>query len=100
MTDYNCKKTDIGKTLLEIFIEQGLRTPEAPCGGKGRCGKCLVRCKGAVSAPDENEIKLLGDKKGFRLACLARCEGDFSYELAEETEADIQTEFHGDIAEV
>ena len=99
MTDYNCKKTDIGKTLLEIFIEQGLRTPEAPCGGKGRCGKCLVRCKGAVSAPDENEIKLLGDKKGFRLACLARCEGDFSYELAEETEADIQTEFHGDIAE-
>lgn len=99
MTDYKCKKTDSGKTLLEIFTEQGLRTPEAPCGGKGRCGKCLVRCKGALSVPDENEIKLLGNRTGFRLACLARCEGDFSYELPEERDADIQTEFYGDIAE-
>lgn len=99
MTDYKCTKTDIGKTLLEIFIEQGLRTPESPCGGKGRCGKCLVRCKGAISTPDENEIKLLGGKTGFRLACLARCEGDFSYEFAKERDADIQTEFHGEIAE-
>ena len=99
MTDYKCKKTDLGKTLLQIFTEQGLRTPEAPCGGKGRCGKCLVRCEGALSAPDENETKLLDGKNGFRLACLARCEGDFSYELAEERDADIQTGFHGEIAE-
>ncbi|MBR6513455.1 MAG: DUF4445 domain-containing protein [Clostridia bacterium] len=97
MTDYKCKESDIGKTLLEIFCAEGLCQPETPCGGKGRCGKCLVRCEGALSAPDENEIKLLGDKKGFRLACLARCEGDFSYQLTEQTEADIQTDFAGDI---
>ena len=99
MTDYKCKKRDLGKTLLRIFTEQGLRTPEVPCGGKGRCGKCLVRCEGALSVPDENEIKLLGGREGFRLACLARCEGDFSYELAEERDVDIQTGFRGEIAE-
>ncbi len=97
MTDYKCNKRDIGKTLLEIFTEQGLRTPEAPCGGKGRCGKCLVRCEGALSAPDENEIKLLGGREGFRLACLVRCEGDFSYELPEERDTEIQTEFGADV---
>ena len=58
MTDYKYRPSDIGKTLLEIFVEQGIRKPEAPCGGKGRCGKCLIRCEGALSAPDENEIKL------------------------------------------
>ncbi len=97
MTDYKCKESDIGKTLLEIFIEQGIRQPETPCGGKGRCGKCLVRAEGGISAPDENEIKLLGDREGFRLACLARCKGDFSYGLLDRREADIQTEFSGDI---
>ena len=30
-----------GTTLLEAQIIAGLR-PDAPCGGKGRCGKCIV----------------------------------------------------------
>ena len=30
-----------GMTLLEAQIEAGLK-PDAPCGGKGTCGKCLV----------------------------------------------------------
>lgn len=30
-----------GMTLLQAQIAAGLR-PDAPCGGKGRCGKCLV----------------------------------------------------------
>ncbi|MBR4881273.1 MAG: DUF4445 domain-containing protein, partial [Clostridia bacterium] len=42
--------------------------------------------------------KLLDGKKGFRLACLARCEGDFSYELCDEKEADIETAFSGNVA--
>ena len=99
MTDYKYRPSDIGKTLLEIFIEQGLRQPEAPCGGKGRCGKCLIRCEGVLSAPDENEIKLLAGREGYRLACLARCEGDFSYGTAEEIRADIQTDFSGEVTD-
>ena len=99
MTDYKHKSSDIGKTLLEIFVEQGLSKPEAPCGGKGRCGKCLIRCEGALSAPDENEIKLLAGREGYRLACLARCEGDFSYEMADGVRADIQTDFSGEVTD-
>jgi uncharacterized 2Fe-2S/4Fe-4S cluster protein (DUF4445 family) len=30
-----------GTTLLEAQIQAGLK-PDAPCGGKGTCGKCLV----------------------------------------------------------
>lgn len=95
MTDYKCRKEDIGKTLLEIFIEQGLAPPEAPCGGKGRCGKCLVRADGRLTPPDEQEKKLLGDLGGFRLACLARAEGDFRYELAHISARNILTDFSG-----
>ncbi len=34
-----------GTTVLEAEIRAGLR-PDAPCGGKGSCGKCLVRIEG------------------------------------------------------
>ena len=30
-----------GATLLEVQVEAGLH-PDAPCGGQGTCGKCLV----------------------------------------------------------
>ena len=33
------------KTLLEICQELGLSGIESPCGGKGSCGKCLVRIR-------------------------------------------------------
>ncbi len=45
-----------------------------PCGGKGLCGKCRVRVEGAVSPPDAEEARFLGEEllaQGFRLAC--RC---------------------------
>ncbi|MCI8506716.1 MAG: DUF4445 domain-containing protein [Lachnospiraceae bacterium] len=39
-----------GKTLLEVEIEAGFM-PDAPCGGKGTCGKCKVKANGkTVSA--------------------------------------------------
>ena len=31
-----------GISVLEAEIQAGLR-PDAPCGGLGKCGKCLVR---------------------------------------------------------
>lgn len=36
-----------GITVLEAEIRAGLR-PDAPCGGQGRCGKCLVKMNGQV----------------------------------------------------
>lgn len=93
MTDYKCRKEDIGKTLLEIFTERGITPPETPCGGKGRCGKCLVKAEGRLSPPDGQEKKLLGELCGFRMACLARAEGDFCYELSAAGEVNVQTDF-------
>ena len=37
-----------GTRLIQAFYQAGLRA-EAPCGGAGTCGKCLVR----VLAPEE-----------------------------------------------
>lgn len=38
---------DAGTTVLEAEIRAGLR-PDAPCGGAGKCGKCLVRIGGEI----------------------------------------------------
>ena len=34
-----------GANLLEVLRENGLH-PDAPCGGKGKCGKCKVLVDG------------------------------------------------------
>ena len=38
---------DDGASVLEAEIRAGLR-PDAPCGGLGKCGKCLVKINGEV----------------------------------------------------
>ena len=52
---------------------------ETPCGGHGRCGKCRVFAKGALSEPTAEEKKLLTAdelQQGVRLACCTRVLGD------------------------
>ena len=67
--------------LLDVLREQGIAFT-APCGGDGRCGRCLVRVKGSVGAPDEDERAFPGvgqrDGDGYvtRLACKTRLAGD------------------------
>ena len=55
-----------GQTLLEALISAGVFL-RADCGGKRRCGKCLVKIaesfKTSVSAADESEIKFLGTQE-------------------------------------
>lgn len=51
----------------------------ADCGGRGTCGKCLVRVRGEVSAPSADEQRLLGVAaltSSVRLACRVRVLGD------------------------
>jgi ferredoxin len=62
-----------GQTLLEVFIGAGIFL-RSDCGGKGLCGKCLVKIHDSIQAEalssDETEIKTLGEKSlksGFRL---------------------------------
>jgi len=67
-----------GRTVLELLTEAGCDLP-AVCGGRGRCGKCLVKLEeGFLSAPEEEERRLLGASRlaaGWRLACRARVTG-------------------------
>ncbi|AOT71038.1 2Fe-2S iron-sulfur cluster-binding protein [Geosporobacter ferrireducens] len=67
-------KTEIkeGLNALKAAKEAKVKI-KAPCDGKGKCGKCLIRIvDGDVSEPTKQEKKLLGKEKlrqGYRLAC-------------------------------
>ena len=83
----NGKQIDFekGQTLLEILGSSGL-TLDAPCGGRGVCGKCKVGVKGNVSAITEKERALLTAneiKNGIRLACFCRPQGEFELSTGE-----------------
>lgn len=71
-----------GTTLLQAAREAGL-TLEAPCDGRGTCGKCLVKAGGVLSDPSETERKWLEKQPaaGLRLACQARIHGPVQVEL-------------------
>ncbi|MGB9976488.1 corrinoid activation/regeneration protein AcsV [Thermovenabulum sp.] len=70
-----------GANLLEVARKAGIFI-DAPCGGKGNCGKCRVR---VVSGEHRMEFtSLLKEeelKNGIRLACLTFVEGDMVVEL-------------------
>ncbi len=53
ITLINEKRTlwvDKGTTLLEVQVQAGLH-PDAPCGGQGTCGKCLVDIRSSADEP-------------------------------------------------
>ena len=58
---------DEGCTILQAALQAGLR-PDAPCGGKGTCGKCRV-------------VVLSGPERGSCLACQTRVTGDMVVQL-------------------
>ncbi|MDR2302390.1 MAG: ASKHA domain-containing protein [Deltaproteobacteria bacterium] len=62
-------------TVMEALGSAGLRL-DAPCGGNGRCGKCLVEVQGSLSPPSPKEGVILEAHPGRRLACLAKGSGE------------------------
>lgn len=62
-----------GRNLLEVLREAGL-APEAPCGGQGTCGKCMVEIDGAPA-----------------LACQTRVTSDLTVRLPERRRTRILT---------
>lgn len=80
-----------GATLMECLVAEGLLL-RSDCGGRGRCGKCLVRVSEAagqgLSLPDEAEERILGAREraaGYRLACRAQVLGSLALEIPEES---------------
>ena len=88
------KLTFCGHTME---LPRGTRLSEAfsvdePCGGHGRCGKCRVIARGALSPVSVSEKRLLSEDelaRGVRLACLTYAEGDCEAWREGESEASI-----------
>ncbi len=80
-TQFNPNKE---KTIAEIAEKIGIKI-KLPCGGKGKCGKCLIQVtNGEISPPTKEEIKLIKAsdlESGMRLACCAIPKGDLSLNL-------------------
>ena len=82
---------DAGTTLLQAQIAAGLR-PDAPCGGKGTCGKCRVTLEGrevlACQTPvDRDMVVFTAREEGVRIltagqAVQAKPDGADDYALA------------------
>lgn len=63
-----------GETVHELLTESGVFI-DAPCGGHGKCGKCLVFAAGELSPESDAEMRLLAGRRG-RLACMTKILGD------------------------
>ncbi len=63
-----------GTTAHAASIAAGVAI-DAPCGGLGRCGRCVVRVEGEVTPPTVDEVSILGTEqiaRGVRLGCRVR----------------------------
>ncbi|MBC7327120.1 DUF4445 domain-containing protein [bacterium] len=74
-----------GKSILEAAYKAGILI-DAPCGGKGLCGKCKVKIRDEFLPLTPSESNLLTESEvsqGVRLACQFRPRQDVVVELLE-----------------
>ncbi len=96
-----------GDSLLDALNASGHSGFDAPCGGKGTCGKCKVRilqpsaAEAGLHGPDDTETKFLGAAElasGTRLACRVFPEADMQIAVGSGgKKAVIQSAFDGRI---
>jgi uncharacterized 2Fe-2S/4Fe-4S cluster protein (DUF4445 family) len=84
-TNDNVFEVEAGKgaRIDDLVLSTGILL-DRPCNGKGKCGKCIIKLKGAVSDIKDDEEKALGTSLingGFRLACQTRVAGDCQIEI-------------------
>ncbi len=80
-------------TLRRLALDAGVALASA-CGGRGTCGKCRVKVRGAASQVTAQEERLLspGDRAaGVRLACQVTPAGDLTAEYDRGGSASILT---------
>lgn len=85
-------KAEPGETLLAVLGGRGL-IQDAPCGGKGLCGKCRIQLvKGRLPVQKEEERLLTAKEReeGWRLACLSVLQMDITVRIPEAREKSFQ----------
>ncbi len=109
----DCRSTaSDGQTIQSVAAGAGLML-QTPCGGEGRCGKCLVQVEGAVTPPAPAERRVLDAAQltdGWRLACQARVAGNVTVTVPDSSlvvehrimveGAERELEIHPNIAKV
>ena len=89
------------ETLLMRLIRAG-HYVDAPCGGKGTCGRCRVRFVSEAPQPTANERRLLTEEErssGVRLACEVRVAEACSLQLPVSREQEIDVLVTADAAD-
>ena len=72
-----------GESLLEAARKAGIAI-DAPCSGKGTCGKCRVKVlSGEVKSKKSIHVSEVEYNMGIRLACRTFAEGDAAVEIPE-----------------
>lgn len=83
----------MGESLLLLCKKAGISI-NAPCNGKGVCGKCRVKFLKGAPLPQPAERKNLTPdelRQGIRLACAAKLTGDCEVQLYDEKKPDAVT---------
>lgn len=93
-----------GDNLYKILIENGFEF-SAPCGGKGLCGKCLVRILSGKTNPvseyEQSFLSMHQLSEGWRLSCHTTVVSDLTLELPQTSRTFIVTsgQYNIDISE-
>lgn len=90
-------------TVLQALCQQ-MEGIQAPCGGKGTCGKCRIQVlEGSLPIEKEDEQFFTEEElaAGWRLACQAIPQEDLVIRLGRqfENKIEVQARFYGDISE-
>jgi uncharacterized 2Fe-2S/4Fe-4S cluster protein (DUF4445 family) len=79
-----------GSTIKEALLAAAVPI-SMPCGGHGRCGRCVVTARGDLSAMTaEERERLPGRGRSARLACLARIEGSATVTVPASSRVTVQ----------
>ena len=70
---------------ISAYLRRLGKTVTTPCGGRGNCGKCIVRViKGELKVSAMDRVHFSGEalRQGYRLACQAMpaCEVTVEYQ--------------------
>ena len=79
------------ESLLEA-IRHHTSNIVAPCGGKGKCGKCIIKVESGSVTPSEADSKFLTEneiEEGYRLACKAYATSDCVISVGKREESEF-----------